>query len=168
MSLTIEFYSAHSQELVTLFSESLASGDDLILYDTLQTYLKAEFPDHLLIPDDLDNLCQALKNEHPLIPSTFLDLCVEEVWNDGFGSESLTLLSHQYTQEIALFSEHEIQQVALQWAATFSLQEALEQRPAYIAVMQLRDVARDAVTKKKSLLFYLAGVPGFFEYLRNL
>ncbi len=61
MSLTLEFYSADLQKLVALFSESLASGDNEILFDTLQTYFKAEFPGRLLFPDDLDTLCEILK-----------------------------------------------------------------------------------------------------------
>ncbi len=168
MSLTIEFYSAEPQELVTLFAESAASADDLFLLDTLQTYPIAEFPGHLLLPDDLDNLCEALRKDHSLLPTHFQEVCVKEVWNDGFGTEAVTLLSELFVAELAGFSEDEIRQAALQWAATFPSQEALEQRPTYRSVLHLRDVACDAITKKKSLLFYLAGAPGFFEYLRDL
>lgn len=168
MSLTIEFYSAELHEIVTLFTENVASEDDLFLLDTLQTYPMAEFPRRLLLPDDLDNLCEALKKDHPFIPAHFQEVCVREVWRDDSGSEALTLLSDLFMTELAAFSEDEIQQAALQWAATFPYQEALEQRPAYRSVLQLWDVACDAVAKKKSLLFYLAGAPGFFEYLRDL
>lgn len=168
MSLTIEFYSAEPQELVTLFTESAASADDLFLLDALQTYPMAEFPGRLLLPDDLDNLCEALRKDYPLIPTHFQEICVKEVWNDGSGSEALTLLSDLFVAELAAFSERQIQQAALHWAATFPYQEALEQRPAYRSVLQLRDVARNAIAEKKSLLFYLAGAPGFFEYLRDL
>ena len=71
MSLTIEFYSAEPQELVTLFTESAASADDLFLLDALQMYPVAEFPGRLLLPDDLDNLCDALRKDHSLNSYTF-------------------------------------------------------------------------------------------------
>jgi hypothetical protein len=105
--------------------------------------------------------------KHALIPAHFQEVCEKEVWNDGFGSEALTLLSDCFVVEVAACSEDEIQQAALQWAAMFPYLEALEQRPAYRSVVQLREVACDVVAKKKALLLYLAGAPGFFEYLRD-
>ncbi len=168
MSLTVEFYSAEPLELVILFSEYLASGDDLILSEKLQTYPMAEFPGRLLIPDDLNNLCSILMKYHPLVPPHFNTLCIKQLWNDGCGSETLTLLSDQFVSELATFSESEIEQAALAWAATFPLQEPLQQSLPYTGVLQLQTVARDTVVHKKSLLFYLAGVPGFFDYLRSL
>jgi hypothetical protein len=109
-----------------------------------------------------------LKAIPSLIPSLFHEVCTKELWNDGLGSESLTLLSDQFVSELAAFSEHEIQQAAFNWAATFSLQEPLHQTLPYKAVMQLREVALVTKNAGNSLMFYLAGAPGFFEYLRYL
>ncbi len=175
MSLTIEFYSAVPQELVALFSklfmiqfsDNSASEEDL-LFDQLETYPKAEFPGRLLIPDNLDGLCITLKKCHPLILSYFHEACIKELWNDGLGTESLTLLSDQFVSELAAFSENEIQQAAFSWAATFLLQEPLHQTLPYKAVIQLREIALATRIAGNSLVFYLAGVPGFFEYLRHL
>lgn len=166
MSMTIEFYSAEAQELVVLFSEYLA--DDAILVEKLSTYPTAEFPGRLLLPDDLDNLCRILRQYRPLIPANFPDICVRELWNDGSGSESLTLLTDQFACEVATIEDYEIQQAALNWAATFSVTEPPEQSLPYKATIQLRTVAQDAARSTKSLIFCLAGAPGFFEYLRYL
>jgi hypothetical protein len=83
-------------------------------------------------------------------------------------SESLTLLSDQFANELAKLSESVTEQVALDWAATLPLRELLQQSLQYQAIQQLREIARDAVARKKSLIFYLDGSPGFFEYLRYL
>ncbi len=175
MSLTIEFYSAEPQAFVArtaqLFtSQSSDNTDDEedLLFDLLETYPKAAFPGRLIIPDDLDRLCAILKKYHPLLPSSFHEACTKELWNDGLGSESLTLLADQFVIELAAFSEHEIQQAAFNWAATFSLQEPLHQTFPYKAVIQLREVALATKNAGNSLVFYLAGAPGFFEYLRHL
>jgi hypothetical protein len=175
ISLTIEFYSAEQQELVALFAKLFTiqfsdnpAGEDDLLVDQLETYPKAEFPGRLLIPDALDRLCIILKQYHPLIPSLFHEVCAKELWNDGLGSESLTLLSDQFVSELAAFSEHEIQQAAFKWAATFPLQEPFHQTLPYKAVIQLREVALVTKIAGNSLMFYLAGAPGFFEYLRHL
>jgi len=168
MSLTIEFYSAEPQELVTLFAANPASADDFTLFDKLHTYPMAEFPGRLLIPNDLDSLCEALRKHSSLVPPRFHDLCIKQLWNDGFDTESLTLLSDQFVGVLAAFDENEIRQAALDWASTFPYQELLDQSPTYRAVLQLREVARDAAVHKKSLIYYLAGSPGFFDYLRSL
>jgi hypothetical protein len=175
MSLTIEFYSVEPQELVTLFSTLLsiqssenANGEEDLLCEKLDHYPKAEFPGRLLIPDDLDRLCEMFKRHRPLIPSHFQDWCSGELWNDGLGSESLTLIADQFVRELATLNEDEIQHVALSWAVTFPLQEPLHQSLPYKAVVQLQNVARDATVSLKSLIFYLGGSPGFFEYLRNV
>ena len=175
MSMTIEFYLAETQELVALFStlallQSSENGqreEDLLL-DKLESYPKAEFPGRLLIPDALDSLCALFRKHRPLIPHHFEDVCIKEIWNDGLGTESLTVISDQFVHELATMSESEIEQTARGWAATFSLQEPLQQSLPYTAVVQLHNVARDAANLSKSLVFHLDGVPGFFEYLRYL
>lgn len=171
MSMTIEFYSADPQELVTLFSKYFSDPpDDLTFFDKLETYPKAKFPGRLLLPDDLDSLCQILRKHHQRVPSTFRDLLIEQVWSDSqvAPSESLTLLSDQLANELAKLSESVTEQVALDWAATFPLREPLQQSLPYQAIQQLWEIARDAVARKKSLIFHLDGSPGFFEYLRYL
>jgi hypothetical protein len=95
-------------------------------------------------------------------------MCTKELWNDGAGTESLTLLSEQFVSAIASLQEPEIQRVARDWAITFPLPPPFEQTPPYQAVVRLHIIARYALEKHIPLLFYLAGAPGFFEYLRTL
>jgi hypothetical protein len=172
MSLTVEFYAAEPQELVALFSKLFmtdnAAGEEDHLFAQLESYPKAEFPGRLLIPDDLDSLCAILKKYRPLIPAHFHEISTRELWNDGCGTESLTLLVDQFVRELATFSEDEIQQAAVSWAETFPLTEPFEETLPYKAVMQLWETVLRARMAKTSLIFYLAGVPGFFEYLRYL
>ena len=68
MSLTIEFFSAEPQELVTLFTELAVASDDASFYSlskALQHFPIAEFPGHLLIPDDLQRLAEKLNPFSP-------------------------------------------------------------------------------------------------------
>jgi hypothetical protein len=95
-------------------------------------------------------------------------MCTKELWNDGAGTESLTLLSEQFVSAIASLQEPEIQRVARDWAITFPLPPPFEQTPPYQAAVRLHIIARYALEKHIPLLFYLAGAPGFFEYLRTL
>lgn len=170
MSLTIEFYSAEPEGLKTLFAEeSSLSVDDF--FQRQQTFPQADFSFHILVPDDLDNLCQILNKYSPLVPSRFQDVGVGTLWDDGQGTESLTLLSEQFTHALAECNQEDIEQVALQWAATFPFDKNLESFRGslpYLAVQQLQYVAQDALRYKRSLIYHLAGAPAFFEYLRDL
>lgn len=171
MSLTIEFFSAEPQELVTLFTELAVASDDASFYSlskALQHFPIAEFPGHLLIPDDLDNFCHILELYRPQIPSKFADICAEEIWADGFNTESLLLMMAQFTEELACINEKEIQSIALDWFSMFNLPSPPSQSPAYQAVLRLKEVAYDAFSHKRALIFHIAGVPGFFSYLRDL
>lgn len=175
MSLTIEFYAAEPQALVTLFAQllAIASSEDRadeedLLFERLDAYPKALFPSRLLLPDDLDRLCVLFTGYRPGLPSHFQTICTKELWNDGADTESLTILSEQFVSAIASLQEQEIQRVAHNWAATFPLQPPFEQTPPYQAVVQLHTIARHALETHVPLLFYLAGAPGFFEYLRIL
>jgi hypothetical protein len=111
----------------------------------------------------LDSLCQTLRKHHGLVPPTFRELFVEHVWYDGL-AESLTLLNKTFTLALAGKSASAIEQVALDWAATFPSQGPLQQTPAYQSLLQLREVALDTVAQTKSLLFYLEGHPAFFRW----
>jgi hypothetical protein len=175
MSLTIAFYAAEPQALVTLFAQllAIASSEDRtdeedLLFAQLETYPKAAFPGRLLLPDDLDRLCSLFKNHRPALPSHFQTICTKELWNDGSDTESLTLISEQFVSEIASLQEREVQRVAHDWAATFPLQPPFEQTLPYQSVVQLQAISRHALENHIPLLFYLAGALGFFEYLRTL
>ena len=170
MGLTIEFYSAEQEELKTLFAEeSSLSGDDF--FQRQQTFPQADFSFHILVPDDLDNLCQILNKYNSLMPLRFQDVGVEALWDDGQGTESLTILSEQFTHALAECNQEDIEQAALQWAATFPVYqniEPLRESFPYQAVQHLQSVAQDALKYKRSLIYHLAGTPAFFEYLRHL
>lgn len=171
MSLTIEFFSAEPQELVTLFTELAVASDDASFYSlskALQHFPIAEFPGHLLIPDDLDSLCGVLSLHRPQLPIKFVDICTQELWNDDLGTESLILLTVQFTEVLAFTNEKKIQRVALDWFSTFNLPSPPSQSSAYQAVLRLQEVAYDAFSYKRALIFHIAGVPGFFRYLRDL
>src|SRR5690242_1179507 len=124
MGLTIEVYAAEPQELGAIFSQLLAivssedrADEEELLFDRLDTYPKALFPSRLLLPDDLDHLCTLFTSYRPGLPSHFQAICMKELWNDGAGTESLTLLSEEFVSEIASLQEQEIQRVARDWAA---------------------------------------------------
>ena len=169
MGLTIEFYSAEPEELKTLFAqESSLSVDDFV--QRQQTFPQADFSFHIL-PDDLDRLCQILNKYHLLSPARFEDVCAERLWDDGEDTESLTIISEQFARVLAECSQEEIEQVTFEWITCFpaySNAELLQESPAYQAVRQLQKVAQDALKRKRSLIYHLAGTPEFFEYLRHL
>ncbi len=160
MGLTTEFYSADPQQLVALFVADLASEDDNgeAFFEQVKAYPVADFSFHLQIPEDLDSLCQSLRKQNPLIPSVFRDLLVEQIWDDGPAiTESLTVLADHFALMIAELNEHEMESAARDWAATYPYQEPLRQTPAYRALWQLQEVARDAVDRKRPLILHLAG-----------
>lgn len=72
---------------------------------------------------------------------------------DLFLSESLTVLSDQFVEQMAELNEHAMEKAARDWAATFPYQEPPWQTPAYHALWQLQEVARDAVARKQSSFF---------------
>lgn len=162
MGMTVEFYSAEPRELLELFSVRNADEDFNAFFEKLEVYPVADFSFHLQLPEDLDNLCRILRKRNLHFPYLFSDLFIEQVWSDGV-SESLTLLTEDFTSMLATLSEREIEQAALEWAATFPYQKPLQHTPAYQSLLQLRAVAVDAHTQGQSLLFYLEGIPTFFR-----
>jgi hypothetical protein len=163
MGMTVAFYSADPQELVALFAADLTAEEEHMesFVEQLSTYPVADFSLHLQF-EDLDCLCQMLKKQHPLIPGAFRDLLVEQVWDDGPPmSESLTILADHFAEELAELNEQAMENAARDWAATFSSQEPPWKTPAYRALWQLQEVARDAVTREHSLILHLAGHPSF-------
>ena len=170
MGLTIEFYSAVPQELISLFADDIdAPLDDehmAVFLQKQQTFPRAVFPPRLLLPDDLNTLCHILNKHHPLVPLRFEDACVKLLWDDGLGTEKLTLLSDQFAHALTECSKSDIEQSALAWASTFPSEEPLSSAPAYQAVLQLQEIARDVIRSKKSLIYHLEGAPQFFDYLR--
>ena len=163
MGMTVAFYSANPQEVAELFQARDAAGDLEAFFQKLDTYLVADFSFHLHLPEDLDTFCRILGKRGHSVPSFFSDVLVEQLWNDGI-AESLTLLSANFAHLLATLSEQEIEQVALEWAATFPYQEPLEQTSAYHSLLRLRTISCDASTNKHSLLFYLDGNPAFFRW----
>ncbi|HEY3994053.1 MAG TPA: hypothetical protein VGM01_14395, partial [Ktedonobacteraceae bacterium] len=75
-------------------------------------------------------------------------------------------LSECFALALANVSDNQAEQAALDWAATppDSYTEPLQQTPAYQAFLQLRNVAREAVAQKKSLLIYLLGDSAFLRW----
>lgn len=164
MGMTIEFYSADLQEIQALFLKRNESGDIDDFFEKLESYPKAEFLFHLHIPEDLDALCQALNKQNDRVPPTFRELFLEQLWSDDI-SESMTELKSNFARAVADMSASSIEQAALDWAKTFPYyKEPLQQTPAYKSLLRLREVAQDAVTGNRSLLFYLEGNPAFFRW----
>jgi len=163
MSLTIEFYSAEPQEVQALFSARNENGDFERFFEKLENYPKADFSFHVHIPEDMDRLCQALRKQNDRFPPTFSEIMIKHLYDDGL-SESLTLLNHNFAMALAKMNGSEMEQAALNWAATFPYQEPLQQTPAYQSLLHLREVALDAVTRNTALLFYLEGNPAFFRW----
>ncbi len=163
MGMTVEFYSADPQALVAIFAADVASEEENedSFFEQLKAYPVADFSLHLQM-EDLDRLCQSLSKQHSLIPPDFRGILIEQVWDDGpVITESLTLLSDHFTMMVAELSESAMENAARDWVAPFSLQEPLQQTPAYQALWQLQEVARDAVARKQSLILHLAGHPLF-------
>ena len=150
MGTTIEFYSADPQEFIPLFS----SEDEQTFVDKLKTYPIADFSFHLFLPDDMDRLCQSLLKQHLPVPPVFRNLLVEQLWYNGT-SESLTLVSDSFASVMARLSDAEIEKVAMDWSTEFNYSEPLQKTPAYQALVQLRKVAKDAVTQKNALILHL-------------
>ena len=163
MGMTIEFYSAEPQEFQANFLERNEVGDVDGFFEKLENYPKADFSLHLHIPEVMDGLCQVLRLQNSLIPSTFSELVAEQLCHDGI-SEWLIVLTHNFALALAGMSTNAIEQAALDWSKTFHYREPLQQTPAYKSVLQLREVALDAITGNKSLLFYLEGNPTFFRW----
>jgi hypothetical protein len=163
MGMTLEFYSAEPQEIQALFIARSESGNFERFFEQIEIYPVADFSFHLYMPEDMDSLCQAFRTQNALVPPTFRELLVEQLWSDDI-SESLTLLDNNFAQIVASMSASTIEYVALDWASTFPYQEPLQQTPAHKSVLQLREVAVDAVTRNRSLLFYLEGKPAFFRW----
>jgi hypothetical protein len=160
MGMTIEFYAADPQALVALFTGDLASEEENkeAFFEQVKAYPMADFSLHLQIPEDLDSLCQFLHKHNPLIPSVFREVLVEQIWDDGpLLTESLTVLSDQFVERLAELDEHAMEKTARDWAATFPYQEPPWQTPAYRALWQLQEVARDTIAQKQFLVLHLAG-----------
>ncbi len=106
----------------------------------------------------LANMGQSLQMQNSHIPPVFRTILVEQIWDDGPAvTESLSLLADDFAQIIAGLNEHEIENAARDWAATFPYQEPLQVSPAYQALWQLQEVAQDSVAQRRSLILYLAG-----------
>jgi hypothetical protein len=158
MGLTIEFYSADAPELAALFSAAQAEEIDFDTYcDKLESYPMADFSLHLELPGDLDSLCQSLQNQNAHIPSVFREVLFEQIWDDGVVSESLTVLSPQFAEQLSQLSENAIEGAALEWLATYPSQKLPKESPVYQAVWQLHEVARDAIDHRRSLVLRLCG-----------
>jgi hypothetical protein len=167
MGMTIQFFAADAQELVSLFAAEFVpvhENEDTFdaFLDQLSKYPVADFSFHLLIPEDLDSLCHALRQHNPLVPPTFNDVLVKQLWKDQ--DQSLTLVAGSFVAGVAEMSNDAIEKAALDWAATFPYQEPLKQTPAYQALLRLREVVEEAILQKKALIFRLWGEPAFFKW----
>ncbi len=155
MSLTIEFYSAGPQELVEIFSSE--EYDDF--FDELKKYPVADFSLHLSIPEDLDNLCQILRNYNNSIPSIFRDIFDQQLWSDDaeFPSESLTLINENFVNALANLLDNDIEEIAHAWAKTFP-EPYLILTNLLKSLLDLHNVAKNALEKKQSLILRLLGI----------
>src|SRR5437588_6349860 len=158
MSLIIEFSSAEPQELKALFAEHTPLDT---FVQKRQTFPQADFSFHLLLPDDLDHLCKILSTYHPLLPLRFQDVCVEPIWDDGLGTESLTILSKPFARALTECRESDIEQAALAWVSPFFPEGSRRNTRAYQAVLQLQEVARDVMRHQRSFIYHVAGAPAF-------
>ncbi len=158
MGLTLEFFSASPEEVVTVFS-SLSEEVNAFL-DALKQFPRADFSLHLQIPEDMDRLCQSMKKFNPALPSVFRDVLVEQLWDDG-DTESLTLIATSFTHMWATVDDSSVGSIAAEWASEFHYNEPLPQTPAYKALNELREVARDAITQHRPLILHLLGSPLF-------
>ncbi len=150
MSVTIEFFVAEPQELVTVFSLQ----DEQEFLARLKTYTVTDFSFHLVLPDDLDRLCLALAQQQIAAPAIFRDFLTKQLWYDG-SSESMTLLSENFVDIFAGLDDATVINVAYDWGQAFHYQEPLEATPAYQALLQLRNSAQYAVAQKKPLILHL-------------
>lgn len=150
MSVTVEFYAANPQELVTVFSLQ----DEQEFFERLKTYTVADFSFHLILPDDLDRLCQALAQQQIPAPSLFRDFLTKQLWYDG-SSESLTLLSDAFVDILARLDDVAVKNVASEWSIPFHYQAPLETTPAYQALLQLRTVAQETIAQKQAVILHL-------------
>ena len=167
MGMTVQFYAADAQELISLFAAEFTlvhENEDTFdaFLDQLSTYPVADFSVHLFIPEDLDGLCQALRQHNLLVPPTFNDVLVKQLWKDE--DQSLILMAENFVVAVAGMSNDAIEKAALDWVATFPYQEPLKQTPAYQMVLRLREVVQDVIAQKKSLIFRLWGEPAFFRW----
>lgn len=158
MGMTIEFFSAHPQELVSVFSLPDEEIDRYV--EALAHYPTADFSFHLLLPEDMDQLCQSMRKHRLLVPSTFRELLVEQLWYDG-SSESLTLVTEAFAHLWSRVETSKLAAIAKDWMLPFPFEGPLEQTPAYQSLLELREISRDVVTRKTSLLLHLLGSPYF-------
>jgi|SRR5579884_735592 hypothetical protein len=154
MGTTIEFYSADPQDFVTLFSSPIDEQDREAFFRKLKTYPVADFSFHVLIPDDLDRLCQIIRTQGLSVFPVFTDNLVKVVWDDG-ESESITLVSDSFVSAIAKVDDEMLEKIASEWAKPFHYKQHIHTTPAYRGLLQLRDVCRDVIRKKTSLLLRL-------------
>jgi hypothetical protein len=157
MSLTIQFYAANPEELVAHFASAESRS---AAYQRLATYPIVDFSLHLSIPEDMDSLCRALNKQDPNVLVVFRNMLIEQLWHDG-AIESLTLVTDPFVHALAQMNDNEIKQVGLEWASTFSYEQPLDQTPAFHAVQQLRQVAKEAFIQQKSLILRLFGSTKF-------
>jgi hypothetical protein len=161
MGLTIEFFSAHPQELVDVFS--LPTEKDKEFFALVENYPIADFSFHLDVPEDMDRLCQSMQLYHLAVPPVFRELLIEQLWYDEAGAESLTVVDTSFARLWMGVDDDTLEDVATNWSAEFHYQEPIQQTPAYQALQELRNVSLDVINRNTSLIYHLAGSPQFLR-----
>jgi hypothetical protein len=183
VGITVEFYSAQSNELVRLLQAEIDA--DPADTQALEALPKADLSLHLRIPDDLDALCRAMRAEGLEAPDTFREYLIEQVWCDDPDrlSASVTLLSDEFKRAMGHADDTTLERIAVRWVdafreeppartrhppADFALHpsppqemdaETLQRirRTALQALVELHSVSRDALDNGRALLLYLVG-----------
>ncbi len=158
MGITIEFFSAHPQDITDIFTLPLEDIDTFVAL--LEPYPVADFSLHLQIPEDMDRLCRVMIHNNLSVPPIFRELLIEQLWYDD-SSESLSLIDKSFALVWSGVDDSRLESIAIDWSREFHYQEPLHQTSAYKALLELRRIAQDVITRNTSLILHLLGSPLF-------
>jgi len=146
MSVTIEFYAAEPDKILSVFE--LEDFDQW--YEAKNLLPSADFSLHLSYPEDLDNLVEACRRSGLELPeaTSFTDLLVETIWDDGEGSAKLQKVDSSLSA-LGLADDEAISLIASRWG------QSLEDSNASLqAIRSLREVCKHANLHGESVVLY--------------
>ncbi len=173
VSMSVQFYSSRPDEFMAIREADIDEATA-----ALEALVQADFSLHLLIPDDMDLLAKSMIAEGLDVPTTFEEWLVELLWSPD-SSETIWLVSNVLISALSGANDAVINQVAMRWAASsedatnpdawhtrsaFFLEpetsrSALSESLPYMctALLELRDVARDATSNRRTVLLHIVG-----------
>lgn len=150
MGNTIEFYSAEPDAFVEAYED-----DFMVMTDR---FLSADFSFHLLWPDDMDRLCRTFGAIGLPLPDT-VDELLEEVLTTDEVSEWVWRVSESLPRAAAQMDDRAITRLATSWVAAYAPDPHTDLetyqsmfRPAHQALTSLREISRDALEHRRSLV----------------